>query len=59
MARIAITKKDGTPTPLFWSDQHDGNDHQMKRVFRETDDGRVLRSQSLRYDAERKRLQRV
>lgn len=58
MARIPIVKKDGTPTPLFWSDQRD-DDKPLKRVFRATDDGRVMRSRSLRYDTKRKQLQRV
>lgn len=58
MARIPILKKDGTPTPLFWSDQHDEG-KPVKRVFRENDNGKVLRSQSLRYDVKRKQLQRI
>lgn len=58
MARIAIAKKDGTPTNLFWSDSADG-DEPLKRVYRTTEDGRVQRSRTLRYDVRRKKLQRV
>jgi len=58
MARIAITKKDGTPTGMFWSDRVDA-DRPLKTVYREAADGRVLRSRSIRYDLKRKKLQRV
>ncbi len=53
MARIPILKKDGTPSSLFWSDQDDGR---LKTVYRATDDGRVQRSRSMRYDAQKKRI---
>lgn len=58
MAKIQILKKDGTPTGMFWSDERDQG-KTLKRVFRTTDDGRVQRSSSIRYDVERKRLRRV
>lgn len=58
MARIPIFRKNGAPTTLFWSDSHDG-DGPLKRVFRTTDDGRVQRSKSIRYDTRRKQLRRV
>lgn len=57
MARVAITKNDGTPTNLFWSDRKQ-DDEALKAVYRETDDGRVQRSKSLRYDVKRKKLLR-
>lgn len=59
MARIPILKKDGTPTEMFWSDVRDSESKPLKRVFRETDDGRVMRSKSIRYNEKQNRLQRV
>ena len=58
MARIPILKKDGTPTGMFWSDEQDDRTR-MKRVYRTTDDGRLQRSASIRFDAKRKQLLRV
>lgn len=58
MARIPIAKKDGTPTNLFWSDRVSSKDP-LKTVYRTTEDGRVQRSKSVRYDLRREKLQRV
>ena len=58
MARIAIVKKDGTPTNLFWSDRNE-EDKRLKTVYRTTPEGRVQRSKTLRFDVRRKSLQRV
>ncbi len=58
MGRIQILKKDGTPTGMFWNDDQDKG-KALKRVFRTTDDGRVQRSQSIRYDTKRRQLRRV
>ena len=58
MARIPIVKKDGTPTNLFWSDRLEA-DAPLKTVYRETREGQVQRSKSIRYDVRRKKLQRV
>jgi hypothetical protein len=38
MARIEISKKDGSPTPYFWSDK-DGTDRERKTVYKQTPDG--------------------
>ena len=53
MARIVIMKRDGTPSPFFRSDKDDGR---LKRVYRETSDGRIQRSRSIRYDPKVERL---
>lgn len=58
MAKIQILKKDGTPTGMFWSDARDQG-KRLKQVYRTTDEGRVQRSSSIRYDVEQKRLRRV
>jgi hypothetical protein len=58
MARIPIFKKDGSPTSYFWSDRLDG-DQPLKTVYRTTEDGKVQRLKSARYDARRKRMRRI
>lgn len=58
MARIQILKKDGSPTGMFWNNQQDEG-KTLKRVFRTTEDGRVQRSRSIRYDVKRQQLRRV
>lgn len=58
MARIPILKKDGTPTSYFWSDHLDG-DQPLKAVYRATEDGRIQRHKSMRYNVHRKRMQRI
>lgn len=48
MAKIKIYKKDGTPTPYFWSDK-DGTDRTHKTVYKQTPDG-VKRMTGVRFD---------
>ena len=54
MARTRITKKDGSPTPFFWSDK-DGNDRAHKTVFKETPKG-VKRKKGVRFDVDTNRI---
>jgi hypothetical protein len=54
MARNKIYKKDGTPTPYFWSDK-DGADGKSKTVYRLAD-GRVTRMKGVRFDVEKKKV---
>jgi hypothetical protein len=56
MARTPIVKKDGTPTPYFWSDK-DGNDRTEKTVYKAADD-RVTKMRGVSYDVDRKRIRR-
>jgi hypothetical protein len=48
MARFKIAKRDGTPTPYFWSDK-DGSQAGEKTVYKKTTDG-VKRMRGVRYD---------
>jgi hypothetical protein len=48
MARFKIAKRDGTPTPYFWSDK-DGSQPAEKTVYKKTTDG-VKRMRGVRYD---------
>jgi hypothetical protein len=56
MARITIVRKNGTPSPYFWSDE-DGSAPTRKRVYRETSDG-VKRMRGVRFDSVKKRMRR-
>ncbi|HSJ13014.1 MAG TPA: hypothetical protein VK939_01285 [Longimicrobiales bacterium] len=56
MARIKIFKKDGTPTPYFWSDRQ-SDDRTRATVFKETQDG-VKRIKTVVYNAVTNRLQK-
>jgi hypothetical protein len=56
MARTRIFKKDGTPTPFFWSDK-DGNALSAKRVYKKTADG-VKRMRGVRFDVEKKEFRK-
>jgi hypothetical protein len=56
MARIRITKKDGTPTPYFWSDK-DGTDRTQQTVYKQTDSG-IKRMRGVRFDAVSKRMRK-
>lgn len=56
MARTKIVKKDGTPTPYFWSDK-DGNTPKDRRVYKQTDDG-VKRMKGVRFDVKANRIRK-
>jgi hypothetical protein len=56
MAKMKIAKKDGTPTPYFWSDR-DGSDLQSKRVYKQTSDG-VKRMTGVSFNAQTQRIQK-
>jgi hypothetical protein len=56
MARIRITKKDGTPTPYFWSDK-DGTDRTQQTVYKQTESG-IKRMRGVRFDAVSKRMRK-
>ena len=47
--KIRIFKKDGTPTPYFWSDR-DGGDKAIQTVYKRTDDG-IKRMTGVHFDA--------
>jgi hypothetical protein len=57
MSRTNIVKKDGSPTPYFWSDK-DGNDLTAKTVYKRTDRG-VTRMKGVQFDVTRKKINRV
>lgn len=48
MAKVKITKKDGTATPYFWSDRED-SDRNHKTVYKQTSDG-VKRMKGVHFD---------
>jgi hypothetical protein len=54
MARTKIVKKDGSPTPFFWTDK-DGNDRTHKTVFKETTKG-VKRKKGVHFDVDQNRI---
>jgi hypothetical protein len=56
MARIRISKKDGTPTPYFWSDK-DGTDRTKQVVYKRTVDG-VKRMKGVRFNSVTNRMRR-
>jgi hypothetical protein len=51
MARTRIFKKDGTPTPFFWTDK-DGKAPTEKTVFKKTDTG-VKRMKGVHFDVKK------
>ncbi len=55
MARVKIFKKDGTPTPYFWSDRD--SDRKNLTVYKQTDDG-VKRMRGVHYDAVARRMRK-
>ena len=56
MARISISKKDGTPTPYFWSDK-DGKDRTRQVVYKKTEEG-VKRMRGVRFNSVTNRMRR-
>jgi hypothetical protein len=49
MPKVKIFKKDGTPTPYFWSNR-DGGDRTNVTVYKQTSDG-VKRMRGVRFNA--------
>ena len=49
--KIKIFKKDGSPTPFFWSDK-DGADKTHQTVYKQTETG-VKRMTGVHYDVHR------
>lgn len=47
--KIKIFKKDGSPTPFFWSDR-DGGPKTHQTVYKQTDDG-IKRMTGVHFDA--------
>jgi hypothetical protein len=48
MAKVRITKRDGSSTPYFWSDR-DRESKNRKTVYKQTADG-VKRMKGVRFD---------
>lgn len=56
MAKVRISKKDGTPTAYFWSDK-DTNEATNRTVYKKTIDG-VKRMKGVRYNTLTSRMRR-
>ncbi|MGD2067625.1 MAG: hypothetical protein PVI57_02995 [Gemmatimonadota bacterium] len=56
MARIKIVRKDGSPSPYFWSDE-DGSAPTRRRVYKHTSSG-VKRMRGVRFDSVKNRMRR-
>lgn len=56
MARTRIYKKDGTPTPFFWSDK-DGSTRTLQTVYKQTPGG-VKRMKGVHFNVERNEFQK-
>jgi hypothetical protein len=54
MAKNKIFKKDGTPTPYFWTEKG-GVDQTQKTVYKQTEDG-VKRMKGVHFDAVENRM---
>lgn len=54
MAKVKIFKKNGTPTPYFWS-KKDGTDQTSVTVYKQTSDG-VKRMRGVRFNAVTNRI---
>lgn len=55
MAKVKIFKKDGTPTPYFWSDTAAGGTRTHKTVYKQTSDG-VKRMKGVHFDPSANRM---
>lgn len=55
MAKVKIFKKDGSPTPYFWSNRD--SDRTNVTVYKQTTDG-VKRMKGVRFNAETNRMQK-
>ena len=53
MARITITKKNGSPTPYFWLDRDSDRTHLT--VYKKTEDG-IKRMKGVHFDATKNRI---
>jgi len=56
MPRTKIVKKDGTPTPFYWSDT-DGSEPTRKTVYKETEDG-IKRMKGVHFHIARNEFQK-
>lgn len=56
MAKIKIFRKDGSPSPYFWSDKDD-SDRDRKTVYKQTSDGRK-RMRGVHFNAVTNRLRK-
>lgn len=56
MAKVKIFKKDGSPTPYFWSDR-DSGDRTDVTVYKQSADG-VKRMKGVRFNAVTNRMRR-
>jgi hypothetical protein len=54
MARTRILKKDGSPTPFFWSDK-DGNTATHRTVYKQTDSG-IKRMRGVHFNVTTKKI---
>jgi hypothetical protein len=54
MSKVKIFKKDGTPTPYFWSNR-DSGDRRHETVYKQTDSG-VKRMKGVHFDAVKNRI---
>ena len=56
MAKVKIFKKDGTPTPYFWSDR-DTTDRTNLTIYKQTSDG-IKRIRGAHFDAVANRVRK-
>jgi len=56
MARIAINRPDGSPSPYFWTDKEPGG-KRLKTVYKATSDG-VKRMRGVRWDSVRGKIRK-
>jgi hypothetical protein len=56
MAKVMISKKNGTPTPYFWSDKEVG-DRASRTVYKQTEEG-VKRIKGVRFNSVTNRMRR-
>jgi len=56
MAKVRITKKDGTTTPYFWSDKQSG-DMSRRTVYKHAD-GSIKRMKGVHFDAVARKIVR-
>jgi hypothetical protein len=57
MAKVRIRKKDGTPTPYFWSDK-EPTDRSQRTVYKRTEKG-VTRMTGVHFDTTKMRIVKV
>ena len=54
MAKVRIIRKNGAPTPYFWSDRGEG-DHTHETIYKQTESG-VKRMKGVYFNAVTKRV---